>query len=171
LFTRLYLWIRALPEWLSAARKKNPWLFAEWWIAPTLPILVIANFLSFRDDVAFLILLVALPALWALASPFLEVRAAREGIPFGDRAMRVLPLVSALFADVLGTLAIVYGRGAFGGGASVEFYLLFLATVLRIGLIAVRAIRPYRGKAVVDVFVRLLSLSFSFILYALAITA
>lgn len=171
MFTRLYLWIRGLPAWLSAARSKNPWLFAEWWLSLALPLLVVLNFFSLRDETAHLVFLVVLPALWTAASPIMDRRASREGVPFGATPMRVLPLWSALFADAVGMLAIVYARGAFGADAFAEFYLLIGASVLRIGLIAVAAIRPYRGKAVVDVLVRLVSLAFSVILYSLAITA
>lgn len=171
MFTKLYLLIRDLPAWLRRARRENPWLFAEWWLGFVAPGGVVLNFFTFRSDAAYLSFLVAFPAVWAVLSSVFSLRTGRVGDPFGAKAMRSLPVGSALAADAVGMMAIVYARGAFGSDAYLEFYLLLAATLVRIGLWASLRSRAYRGKAFFDVLAWILSLALSVALYALSITA
>ncbi|HAQ56251.1 MAG TPA: hypothetical protein DCR44_02440 [Acholeplasmatales bacterium] len=170
MLTKLLLSISKLPAWLGRAKRENPWLFAEFWALVVMLAGIVLNLFSFRSDDVSMIFLIVIPGLWILFQPFFLAAVRKRKEPFGASAAATLPLWTMTVGDAAGMLAIAVGHDAFGSFAYDVFYLLVLATTLRIPFIVFAGRAPYRGKPWVDQGLLIVSYALSVILYSLSVT-
>ncbi len=170
MFTKLFLALKRLPAWIGRAKREHPWLYVEIWAFLAIPAGIVFNLFSFMSDDLAGVFMIGVPGLWILLQPFMRHRDAVRDRTFGIAAASALPLFAMAVGDVAGMLQIAVGRNAFVPAAYDVFYLLVLATVLRIPMMRLSARPPYRGKAWVDQAFLVLSYALSVILYSLSLT-
>jgi hypothetical protein len=170
MFTKLFLQLKRLPAWVGRAKREHPWLYVEFWAFLMIPAGIVFNLFSFLSDALAGVFMIGIPGLWILLQPFMRRSDLRRNRLFGASAASALPLYAMALGDVMGMLQIAVGRGAFEPAAFDVFYLLVVATVLRIPMLLLSVRPPYRGKAWVDQGLLLLSYALSVILYSLAVT-
>jgi len=170
MFTKLFLALKRLPVWIGRAKREHPWLYVEFWAFLLIPAGIVFNLFSFMSDAIAGVFMIGVPGLWILLQPFMRRSDALHDRTFGAVSAAVLPLCAMALGDVAGMLQITVGRNAFSSSSYDVFYLLVIATVLRLPMLWLASRSPYHGKPWVDQGFLLLSYGLSVILYSLALT-
>ncbi len=171
MFTRLYLWIRSLPNQYQDAWRKNRLLYWQMVAFPFGLTVLMLNRFFVQNDIVDLIIVVAIPWLCAIA---VAVRLGRRiALPMRHRFDQTVffPIQMALWFQIVGTLLILWRETRLGPDAFDELFLLIFLVPIEWALT-----RMYYHRLMPLPIPKLLVVAFllglvSFLFFTLSVTA
>ena len=173
MFTKFFLSLKNFPEWFKALKTRNLYLYYGLWFIAFVCLVLIVNFFTFRSMLVYSLAMMAIPAGWTLAQVIWLGFSHRKG-RLGEIEELVptilLPHRLGILTDILASLMIIYTATRFNGSENDYLYTLILVFILKIGLGILIKKSRFKFAVYFQMFLLIISVLLSFIIYSLAVT-
>ncbi len=172
MITKFFLMLKNFPHWLKQAKNSHPFLYAEFIGFNFVLVLILVNFLYFRDDYFYFLTLFMFPAFCLTYQAITNFSFPQRYIDLSrnEKTLQSGPMMLIFLLIAIHIPIIIYGKNVFGSEAYDEYFVYMIALFLILFFNFISKFINGKFRPIFLVLLYCISITLAIITYILAVT-